>query len=58
MRIYKDFPLSEILYYKIGGIAKCVLKIESKKDLLEDLEFGIKAFEKVAKELNVLAIGS
>ena len=39
MVIYQDFPLSEILYYKIGGKAKFVLKIENKKDLLQALEF-------------------
>lgn len=39
MYIYKDFPLSEILYYKIGGKAKLVLKIGNKQDLLEALDF-------------------
>ena len=39
MVVYKNFPLSKILYYKIGGNAKFVLKIENKKDLLQALEF-------------------
>ncbi len=39
MRVYKDFPLSEILYYKIGGEAKVLLKIENKEDLLQALDF-------------------
>lgn len=39
MRIYKDFSLKEILYYKIGGRARFVLKIENKVDLLEALDF-------------------
>ena len=39
MVVYKNFPLSKILYYKIGGKAKFVLKIENKKDLLQALEF-------------------
>jgi UDP-N-acetylmuramate dehydrogenase len=39
MIIYRDFSLKEILYYKIGGKAKFVLKIENKKDLLQALEF-------------------
>lgn len=39
MHIYKDFPLSEVLYYKIGGRAKFVLRIQSKQDLLEALDF-------------------
>lgn len=39
MQIFRDFFLSEILYYKIGGSAKFVLKIENKEDLLEALDF-------------------
>lgn len=39
MQIYRDFSLSEILYYKIGGKAKSVLKIENKEDLLEAFDF-------------------
>lgn len=39
MRTYKDFPLSEILFYKIGGKAEFVLEIENKEDLLEALDF-------------------
>lgn len=52
MVAYKDFPLSEILYYKIGGKAKFVLKIQNKEDLLKALDFVRK--EKVEK---VLAVG-
>lgn len=39
MRIYRDFSLAEILYYKIGGRAKFVLKIENREDLFQALEF-------------------
>ena len=39
MKIYRDFDLSEILYYKIGGIAQFVLEISNKEDLLEALDF-------------------
>lgn len=39
MNIYEDFQLSEILYYKIGGKAKYVLKIQNYEDVLEALEF-------------------
>ena len=39
MKVYNNFPLSKILYYKIGGIAQYVLKIENKEDLLEALDF-------------------
>lgn len=39
MNIYKDFPLAQILYYKIGGKAKFVLSIENKEDLIESIDF-------------------
>jgi len=39
MKLYKNFPLSKILYYKIGGKARFVLKIENKEDLLEAFDF-------------------
>ena len=39
MNIYENFSLAEILYYKIGGEAKYVLKIQDAQDLLEALEF-------------------
>lgn len=51
MDVYKDFPLSEILYYKIGGKAKFVLKIQNKEDLLKALDFIRK--EKVERVLPV-----
>jgi UDP-N-acetylmuramate dehydrogenase len=39
MVIYRDFSLKEILYYKIGGVARYILKIGSKEDLLEALDY-------------------
>lgn len=39
MNILADFPLSEILYYKIGGRAKIILEIHNREDLLRALEF-------------------
>ena len=39
MRIYKDFPLAKILYYKIGGLAQYLIKVENKEDLVEALDF-------------------
>ena len=39
MRIYRNFPLSKILYYRIGGRAQLVIRIENKTDLLEALDF-------------------
>ena len=52
MVVYKNFPLSKILYYKIGGKSEFVLKIENKEDLLEAL-----AFVKKNKIKKVLPIG-
>lgn len=51
MFVYKDFPLAEILYYKIGGRAKFVLKIQDREDLLKALDFIRK--EKIEKVLPV-----
>ncbi|MBP9719073.1 MAG: UDP-N-acetylmuramate dehydrogenase [Candidatus Levybacteria bacterium] len=39
MNIYENFSLAEILYYKIGGKAKYVLKIQNPQDLAEALAF-------------------
>lgn len=39
MKVYKDFPLSTILWYKIGGIAKFLLDVKSKEDLQKALDF-------------------
>ncbi|MBI3069826.1 MAG: UDP-N-acetylmuramate dehydrogenase [Candidatus Levybacteria bacterium] len=39
MDVYRDFPLSKILYYKIGGKASFVLKVQNKEDLLDALGF-------------------
>lgn len=39
MNIYENFSLSEILYYKIGGKARYVLKIQNFQDVTEALEF-------------------
>ncbi len=39
MKLYKNLPLKDILYYKIGGNAKFLLKIENKESLLRALDF-------------------
>jgi UDP-N-acetylmuramate dehydrogenase len=39
MTIQNDFPLSEILWYKIGGRAKYLLSCESRVDITEALAF-------------------
>lgn len=39
MTVFENFPLSDIIYYGIGGRARFVLEVQSKKDFLEALEF-------------------
>jgi UDP-N-acetylmuramate dehydrogenase len=39
MKIQNDFPLSEILWYKIGGRAKYLLTCESREDIVQALAF-------------------
>lgn len=39
MNIYKDFLLKDILYYHIGGKARIVAEINSKKDFFDALSF-------------------
>src|SRR5438309_767929 len=39
MNIYHNFPLSEVLWYKIGGRAKYFLTAETRDDVLRSLDF-------------------
>lgn len=39
MELYKDFLLSEILWYRIGGAAKYVLDVQTTEDVYEALKF-------------------
>lgn len=39
MTIHKDLPLSNILWYKIGGTAKYVLRAKNKQDIQEAIQF-------------------
>jgi UDP-N-acetylenolpyruvoylglucosamine reductase len=39
MNVYENFSLSEILYYKIGGKARYVLKMQNYQDVVEALSF-------------------
>lgn len=39
MNIYKDFDLSRILWYRIGGKARFLLEVSDKEDLLKALDF-------------------
>ncbi len=55
MKIYNDFNLATILWYKIGGTAKYLLECKNPSDVLEALEFIQK--EKIEK-LFVLGTGS
>lgn len=39
MQVYTDFSLKDIVYYKIGGTARYVIKIQDRTDLVQALEF-------------------
>lgn len=39
MDIKKDFPLSQILWYKIGGKAKYLLEAQNKEEIIQALDF-------------------
>lgn len=52
MNIHKDLPLSDILWYRIGGIAKVVLDMES----IEDVSNALK-FVETEKPQKILVIG-
>lgn len=39
MKIYNDFPLSHILYYKIGGKARILIEAQNRNDVLEALDY-------------------
>jgi UDP-N-acetylenolpyruvoylglucosamine reductase len=39
MTIHQNFPLSEILWYKIGGQAKVLLEAENKEDITQALDY-------------------
>lgn len=39
MEVYNNFLLKDILFYKIGGMAKVVLKVENKEDLMQAFDY-------------------
>ena len=39
MKVYENYPLSTILYYKIGGTARFFLEAGSRDDILKGLDF-------------------
>lgn len=51
MKVYKDFDLSQILWYQFGGRAKYLLEVSSQDDLVEAMEFI--AREKIDKYMAV-----
>ncbi len=55
MQIQNDFPLKDVLFYKIGGIAKYFITCENKQDIIDALEF-IKT--KNINKVFVLGLGS
>lgn len=54
MQILNDFSLSDIVYYRIGGTAKTVLKIQNKKDV----EDAIVYLKKNPSKILVIGLGS
>jgi UDP-N-acetylmuramate dehydrogenase len=55
MQIREDFPLSEVLWYKIGGRAKYLLICENRKDIMQALSF---IAEKKPHRLFICGLGS
>lgn len=55
MKIYRDFELKDILWYKIGGTSKFLIDVENKEDLKRTFEFLKK--EKI-KKIFFLGLGS
>lgn len=55
MQVYNNVPLSTILWYQIGGIAKAILDVSSKDDVYEALSY-IKDHK--VEKVFVLGIGS
>lgn len=39
MTVHRDFPLSNVLWYKVGGKAKHFIQAENKEDILQALDF-------------------
>lgn len=39
MTVYPEFPLSKILWYKVGGASKYFLPVETREDLLRAIDF-------------------
>lgn len=55
MNIYNNVPLSTILWYQIGGIARTVIDISSKEDFHEALKY---LEEKNISDIFVIGLGS
>lgn len=55
MKKYSDFPLSDILWYKIGGKAKIFFEVENKEDIKK--AFEIIKQEKI-KKVQTIGLGS
>jgi len=55
MQIHKDFDLSQILWFRIGGKAKYVLQCSSREDVPQALDF---VEEHKPKRLFICGLGS
>lgn len=62
MKIYSDFELDDILWYKIGGRAKYLIDVENKQDIEEAFDFLRKQKKlpdgKEVKKIFFLGLGS
>jgi UDP-N-acetylmuramate dehydrogenase len=58
MNIYRDFPLSKLLWYKIGGTARFVVEVSEEEDVKKALDFiereHLKKFIVVGLGANIL----
>lgn len=55
MQVYKNYVLSDILWYKIGGKAKYLIEVASEKDIEEAFKF---VFEQRLKRYFVVGMGA
>src|SRR5947209_4786468 len=55
MQVYKNYELSDILWYKIGGKAKYLIECTSEKDIEEAFKF---VFENKLKRYFVVGMGA
>jgi len=55
MKIYKDFPLSNVLWYRIGGSAQYLIEVSTKQEIFDAFDFIDK--NKIKKQI-VIGLGA